>query len=228
MLLQKIKSYCLLAFFFLIALSAGCEKHFDSIEEYEKYVKSEDSPYAQTISRNGVKVTLRYLPTDVLMINQLKSFEKEKIKIEIDTSLNAEQKNEWIKKEKDELAKYRKSYDNGLHFMLTLAYEDENKDIVYDKGKAGFETYSEWLQKLLFKLDQYIYINSETQGEIPPSLTHLERSYGMYKHSNILLQFPKSSAKNIEIVIKEFGLGSGNLEFEFKNLSDSPKLISGI
>ena len=226
MLLQKIKSYCLLSLFFLIALFAGCEKHFNSIEEYEKYVKSEDSPYAQTITRNGVKVTLRFLPTDVLMINQLKAYEEEKIKVVRDTSLSAEQKNGWIKKEKNELAQYRKNYDNGVHFMLTFVYEDEDKDIVYEKGRAGFESYNEWVQKLLFKLDKYIYINSETAGEIPPSLIHTERNFGIFRHTNTLFEFTKSVNNteindedgNVKIIVKEFGLGTGPLIFDFNIL----------
>jgi hypothetical protein len=80
---------------------------------------------------------------------------------------------------------------------------------------------------IMFKLENYVYLSSNEVDELYPSLSHLERSYGMYKHRNILLQFPKEFNNNnildnnqIKITLKEFGLGTGTLVFEFINLKN--------
>jgi len=119
---------------------------------------------------------------------------------------------------------------------MTIGYEDGLRDIVYNKSNNGFDGYSQWLNKLLFSLESYIYLSTADIDEIPPSLCYLERSYGMTKYRNFLIEFPKVfDNKNkineydaIKLTIDEFGLGTGNLKFEFGNLRSQTVLNKNI
>ncbi|RMF60084.1 MAG: hypothetical protein D6748_04885 [Calditrichaeota bacterium] len=223
--IQYISRYFLPFGLTLLVLLSGCEKRFHNLEEFEHYIKSKDSPYVKTIVKNGIRITVRYMPTEAMMIPHYRRYLRKQKNINRNTTLNKKQLAEILQKEKTVLKKQEEKYNQSLYFILNIAYEDPSKDIIYQKMQRGFGEYSRWLQKLLFHLKDYIYLQTPTMEEIPLDTYHLERTYGLRKDRTLLLMFPAEFSnhsllspvnRELTMVIKEFGLGVGRLKFEFE------------
>lgn len=204
-------------------LLAGCAKTFDNIDEYEKYVKGDDYPYLQTATRNGIQVSLRYMPTDAMMLQDYRNYEREYAKAERDTSLTKQELTNKIDKLTKKISQQRKTYFNSLYFVLTLGFEDDKNDIVYNAMNTGFDNYSDWLQQLLFGLKENIYLRTPNISKIPLSIYHMDRTYGMTKSRSLILVFPKefneidlSQQRELKMIIREFGLHTGRFVFDYK------------
>ncbi|MBI5216820.1 MAG: hypothetical protein HY960_13795 [Ignavibacteriae bacterium] len=201
----------------------GCEKRFESIDEYEKYVKADDSPFRQSVVQNGVKVTVQYLPTDAMMLRKYREHEEQKKKLVMSVMDNEEKRKQLFQLE-SEVSNQRAMYDNSLYFVLTIGYEDGKRDIEYESMKAGFQHYSAWLNKLLFSMQEYIYIETPSGDEVPLSLYNMERTYGMTKEREYLLLFPRTFNERdvlskthewLNFHIEEFGCNTGSLNVQF-------------
>lgn len=210
----------------LIFFNISCEKKVFEPAEYEAYIRSDESPYLNTVIKNGVKISLRYMPAEALLLSHYKYYTQELNSISGDSTISQTVKLNRIEEQKKRLINYEKAFKTSLHFLLTIVFEDNQRDIEYQNG-GNFEQYSNWLQTLLFRFEEFIYIQSDAFGELHPSLCHMERIYGGFKHRNILVQFPKYLDGNnlldkmpIEVCLKEFGLGSGPVTFKFDNLDD--------
>ena len=238
------KSYFPFSFFFFLFsffFLEGCTKEFSDIEEFSEYINKEDSPFKQTITKEGVKVTVNYMPADVLLIPSYKRLQeinqeikekRKKRKEKNDRQLDSLTQNvnyEDLEKKKEKILKdikdNREIYNRSVYFQLTIGYEDITKDIVYDRMKYGFDQYSDWLHKLAFRLKEYIYLKTGLIEEIPVDTYHMERTFGMTKYRKILIMFPDrfndinlmdKKNKYLELVMKEFGLGTGKLRFKFE------------
>ncbi len=207
--------FCLLFF--------GCSKSFDDLDAYEKYVKGEESPYRQTQVVNGVKASLLYLPTDAIMCNYYRNYLGEIKAAENDSSVSSAEKKKLIAEKKKEIEEIKKTFSNSVYFNLTLGYEDETKDLEYASMQQGFDVYSKWLNKLLFGLNEHIYLKTPELDEVPLVTYEMERSFGMTKSRNFLLVFPAEFNEKkilesnwIKVKIKEFGLATGTLSFEYE------------
>ncbi len=218
-------SLCLCIFITLIFLSS-CQHSFSDIDAYDQFLRSEDSPYLQEVVRSGAKVSLRYLPTDALLLNQYRDYRKTRARTLDDTRKSNQEKEEILTQAWSNVEKRRGQYAHSRYFALSIGYEDDSKDLVYHSLQAGFGNYSEWLQKLLFGLEEKIYLVDDEGNEIPLGTYHLERSYGMTKNRTLLLVFPERNfPKNGkgELIIDEFGLQTGQLRFE---LPESQNLVT--
>ena len=208
----------------LLVMLCGCKQTFSNLEEYEAYINAEDAPYTQTIIKNGSKVTVRYLSTDALMLRDYHRFREMRERLAADTSLTSKKRAERIKAEQQKLTERRADYGQSLYFKLTIGHTDESKDIVFQQSQAKTGGYSQWLQKLLFGLKESIYLRTVANNEIPLNNYHMERTYGMDKNRNFLLMFPTGEMSAslpgnnnpVTLIIKEFGLGTGRLKFEFE------------
>ena len=230
----------------VLLIFIGCQKKFSDVDKFVEYINGEESPFVKTISKEGVKVTVNFLPADGLLIPSYRKLAK----INSDTTLEQEkrqkrkekiphaktqrsqrknisslEKQKTKEKIREQIKKNKEIYNRSLYFQLTIGYEDETKDIVFERMKYGFDQYSEWLQKLAFRLKEYIYLKTELIDEIPVDTYHMERTFGMTKYRKILIMFPKrfndidllnGDNEYIELVMDEFGLGAGKLRFRFE------------
>ena len=221
-------------FTLIAALCFGCgSKTFTDLDEFERFIKSEDSPYVQTIVKNGVKLTLRYMPTDAMMINYYRRFIEKRKNLLHDTTLAANAQQSRLAELRKELQITRESYDRSLYFQLTIGYEDPNRDIVFASMAGGFGNYSQWLQKLLFGLQEKITLETALLDEVPLDTYHMERSYGMTKDRTLLLMFPEQfnginlrdhANARLKLRIAEFGLSTGTVSFEMQPRSNRVEL----
>lgn len=203
----------------LAIVSFACEHRFTSLEEYEKFVRSNDSPYMSQVVRNGIKVTVRYIPTDEMLIQNYRQLEQLKKSVKTDSSASPVSVEEAIREAEDELSEARALYDNSLYFAVTFGYDDGKRDVEYEQLKRGFQVYSEWTQKLQFRMYEYITLESPDAGAVSLSLYRLERSFGITKDRVFLLAFPETFNRvhlrqsGVTLHIAEFGLDTGNLSF---------------
>jgi hypothetical protein len=217
--------------FTLIIFLFACTKSFNSIDEFEKYVKGNDYPYLQTLNRKGIEVSLRYIPTDLIMIRFYREYEKNLSAVKQDTTLSQIQLTPKINDMKKELEQHKESFSKSVYFYLNIGFENDKDDIVYNSMNSGFENYSEWLQRMLFGMKEFIYMKTPNAGVVPLSLYHMDRTYGLTKDRTLLLSFPTEfndikllEEKNITLIIKEFGLHTGRFVFEYKLLFKKIKL----
>ncbi|SMC75398.1 hypothetical protein [Pedobacter africanus] len=117
-------------------------------------------------------------------------------------------------------------FAENLYFILSLS--KGNKELL---RQLPFETYSEMVQVLSFRMQNFI---SAELGKtsIEPVECVFQQTYGMTEANMLLLVFNKKDvgeADNLTISLKEFGLGLGNLEFPFKlkNINQIEKLDYG-
>ncbi len=220
----KVTSYFILLI--CVFTSYGCRKAktFSDLDEFEKYVNGDSYPCLKTITRNGIKMSLRYMPTDAMMTSSFRQYIKTQEKL-ISAQFKKEQYTIKVNDEKKEMLKQKTMYAQSIYFYLTISYESPSKDIVFQKMRDGHESYSQWLQKLMFALQECIYLQTETIDEIPLSMYHMERTYGMKKSRTFLLLFPtqfngqeilSTENKWVKLRVNEFSLGTGPLIFEFK------------
>jgi hypothetical protein len=216
---------CLL-FVCLGLFCSGCsrEKTVHNSEELEKYVKGKDWPDVQTLVRNGVKVSVRYMPSEALLLPQYKRYEEMEQTLAKGGTKSKTMRDSLLQDARNKIAQAKAMYDNSLYFSMTIGYEDSTRDIEYDRMKEGFTAYSSWMQKLAFGLKEYVTLETETTGEVPLDIYDMQRTFGITKDRTFLLVFPRKfneqevlSSKNKEIILwlKEFGLATGELRFSF-------------
>jgi hypothetical protein len=219
----SIKLKLVLQIVLITVFFSACQQTFTDLDQYKKYVQGEDYPYLQTIEKNGVKVELRYLPVDILLTSSYASYMKKKETLTGDKTKPELQHQEKLGKLWEDIKKRREGFDQSIYFQLKIGYVD-NKDIVYESMGQGFQSYSEWLQKLLFNLTEYIDLKTALMEEVPLIDYHFERSFGMTKYRTIMLVFPKTfndvdllkkEKEQLTIRLKEFGLKTGILKFTF-------------
>jgi hypothetical protein len=102
----------------------------------------------------------------------------------------------------------------NYYFLLSLS--KDNKEIL---KQLPFSEYSEMLQVLAFRMQSYTLAISDTNTKVETSQCLFQQTYGLSRANSVLLIFPKQkfeNSKNIKVNIKEFGLRSGDLTFDFK------------
>lgn len=217
--------YCFLLFSLCLVTLAGCTKSFKTTEAFEQFLNSEDYPYQKTEIKNGVKVSVKYMTPEAMTLTSLKQFNESKIQVETDTTLTGQQKDERLTELKKELDQSKEAYSKSVYFMVTIGYEDGKRDIEYEPMQQGFNVYSEWLQKLLFRMKEYITLETELLPEVPIDIYQMDRTYGLTKDRKFLLVFADQfnevklmdeKNKYLKLNISEFGLKTGKLSFRFE------------
>lgn len=222
-----IKSLFHIACCVFVLIISSCDKQINTVEELEEFLAEKSEEYSQSVVKNEIEFRLQYLPTEAMMLRYYKKFMEKKAAIQTDTTLGMNSVSDKIESMKEDLQKKKRNLEKSIYFKLTICPLDKNKDLIYDKMNAGFGNYSEWLQKLLFSLNEYIYLQKENGDEVPLSFYHMDRNYGMSNERNFLLIFPREfNGKEIEtdaigkisVIAEEFGLHTNTINFAFNHL----------
>jgi len=123
-------------------------------------------------------------------------------------------------KEKDSL------YNNQLFFVLSMSAK--NKELL---RQLEFSKYSEMVQVLAFRMKEFVSATPDNAKSVEPLSCVFQQTYGMGSANNVLIIFDRKellSARDLKIGIKEFGLQTGNLEFEFKTDDIKSLPINGL
>lgn len=104
-------------------------------------------------------------------------------------------------------------FAKNLYFILSLS--KDNKELL---RQLPFETYSEMVQVLSFRMQNFISAELD-KTTIEPVECAFQQTYGMTEANMLLLVFNKKDigeAEDLTISLKEFGLGFGDLKFPFR------------
>ncbi len=175
-------------------------------EQLSKFTSSDSETYRE-IRRNGYIIRVNYLPLRYFELRHL-------------VALGQQASEDSRRQAMEEAAA---QYDSGLYFMITLAHEDPNRDVEYERI-GNYSDYSAQLQKFLFRMGEYIHLETATNSDIKLSVYDFERTYGYTKHRKMLVCFPKEfngteilseESEFVRMEFKEFGFGIGKQRVEW-------------
>ncbi|MEP5363803.1 MAG: hypothetical protein ABJQ37_08190 [Reichenbachiella sp.] len=189
----------LIVLLFLVACSSPS---YLTEEELGQFVLEPSNGLIKQSEANGLELQVYYKPTGLLVAQELNSAE--------DTS------------------QYRilnKKYGKYAYFILDLS--SNNKNALYESG--SYDRFSENLQTLAFRMDQYANLTTSKSDTIPVGDFIYPRMYGMSSSATVMFVFNREKINEADWVsfnLSEFGMGSGNQQFRFDvdDLEQVPKL----
>ena len=195
----------IILFFTLILGIESCSSSTSDYKEYMQYIAQSENGLTKTKTTMGLKISIKYLPIDYLVYNEIQSTDK-------------------TKKVKEDLYK---RYENSLTFMLTFSPEKDKNFDVTKVGISNYEEFSERIETMNFNFSNFITLETE-QKKIIPELTQMESVYGLVNKRNILLVFNKKKIiDDIRIIYKDeiFGTGTHKFLFKKKDLLAVPQFV---
>ncbi len=186
--------------YLFVLLLLGCAKWGQYTEaELKAYLGDPDNGVVREKKVGTVKVSAQYRPTDLLVAQELRS---------TDTT-------------PEEISRLKDRYGPYHYFILNMVSQDDH---VLDMSKVGYPAFSDLLQTLAFRMDQYAYLTTSEKDTIPVADFIFPRMYGSMKSTALLFSFSREGMKRrnyewIELNMKEFGLRTGPMKFRFKRSS---------
>jgi hypothetical protein len=175
----------------------------DSAAALSDYVSSPENGLVQETQSQGYRIAVTYRPTDLLVAQAMDG-----------THFDA--------KVVDSLRRYY-----GAFHYFALSISKDNKEALHPPSAAG--SYSELLQTLSFRMDNYVNLTAPVADTIPVLDFALNRTYGLHQSTDLLFVFSKAETSEkqwMQFNLREFGLGVGDQRFRFrmKDLEDVPGL----
>lgn len=176
---------------------------FLSEEKLRAYINDESNNLAVSKQIGNTTMKLTYRPVDFLRLREIKS--------ESDSA---------------GIKQAMKLYNNYTYFVLQLS--SGGKDALYGLS-ADQQDFSEKLQTLSFRMNQYVQLVTSNADTIPLADAHYTRTFGMSTSSDILMVFNNEKIVKtdwLSISFKDFGFKTGNQSFRFetKKINATPKL----
>jgi hypothetical protein len=103
-------------------------------------------------------------------------------------------------------------FQDKLFFVLSLSAN--NKELL---KQLPFSQYSEMVQVMAFRMNSFIDVVPDNNKPVEPLDCIFQQTYGMGASNNLLIVFDKKrlmTAQNLRVHITEFGLNTGDLNFE--------------
>ncbi|ELR73391.1 Putative lipoprotein precursor [Fulvivirga imtechensis AK7] len=188
-----------------LLFTLGCKPTYLSEEGLKSYVLDPDNELTKEISYKDYSVKVTFRPADLLI---------------------AQETGGETEVEKEELERLRQKYSDHYYFILSLSRD--NKEAHYQTGQ-GFGQFSELVQRLSFRMHEYVNLTTSAQDTIHVGDYIFPRTYGMGGATNLMFAFnrEKSIGKEwLQLNLKEFGLGVGNQNFRFRieDIETVPKI----
>lgn len=174
----------------MISVSVSCKKKISSNADLIEYINNPENGLVKTVEINKIKVELRYKPWQLMLVKQNK----------LPKQINGSPEN---------------TMKDKYFFVLSLSAD--NKELL---RQLPFNQYSEMVQVLAFRMMGYISLIPDDKKPIVPEDCLFQQTYGIAHANQLLIVFDKTkleAAKQLQIKIKEFGLGIGNLNFQINN-----------
>lgn len=190
--------------FLSVALAIGCKpKTFSTEKELIAYLQEEGNGLKKTNEVGDYKITVTYRPTDLLVLQEVGE-----------------------KPTDEAIEKAKSKYQNYYYFILSLSKSGKE---ALDQSQ-GFGQYSEMVQKLSFRVPEFVNMTTSANDTIPVADFILNRTYGLGNSTDILVVFNKEKAKGQEWVqfnLNEFGMNLGNnrIRFRVSDLQNCPRLL---
>ena len=173
----------------LLAMSTACNTATYSPEELEAYVIEPKNGLFKVATSGRISYEVKYLPAELVASREIESGE-----LTIDTL-------QYL------LDKYRKSV------LFEVAISSAGKEILsFNRENAS---YGETLQSLAFGMEKNIYLIT-SRDTLYPNAYMLDRTYGLGNTTKVLVAFPNLYSSDVQMVLKEIGVGAGTNRFHFR------------
>jgi hypothetical protein len=166
----------------------SCKKRITKQSDLIAYINDPDNGLQKTQQIGQIKAVLTYKPGLITAFKQQPSIKTDKT-----NPLN---------------------FKDKLFFVLSLS--TNNKEVL---RQLPFSQYSEMVQVLAFRMNEFIEAIPDDGKPVEPIECLFQQTYGMGIANNVLIVFNKEKlldANNLKIKVKEFGLNTGNLNFEIE------------
>lgn len=196
-----------------LAFSA-CGQEPETVAEYEIWMKDPEHGLSQTRTVNDLRITMQYLPPELLMHRE--QFDSEE-------------------KESSDPEKQQDLYKDNLMFLMTIAPRDagmQGQDVMIH-GVASEQEFFERQMAMNFDVGQYVSLRT-IHGEAPPVLAHFENSYELRKERKVMLAFTgrmnekqvlDADTIDVTFVDKIFNTGIHHFVFEAKSLKAASEVF---
>ncbi len=189
--------------FSLLTCFYSCNDSIDSKEELLTWMADVDNGYVKKNRANGFLLSMKYLPTEYLAINEM----------------NKDGNSSKLYNE------YLKEFENSKTFILTIVHEDKTIDASTYKV-SNLSEYSKRITDLSFNIKDIVYLKTNTGKKISPVLTTMENEYELGNKKTFYLVFSDEgkimASEKIDIILEDTFLDTGLSHFVF----DTNKLNS--
>ena len=183
---------------------AGARPFVDA-EEYRSYVWGDAWPHRAGVDVRDVRFEARYLHPDAVALPALAQ-----------GATNA--------------SDVRRQASKVTTLHLRIEPVGQRDDLVFERlRRSGKRAYDAWLNRLLFGMADYVELDVEGGQPIPLGAYHMERTFGVGggPGRSFFLTFPEHAteplvAGAIDLVIREFGLGTGSIRLSFPKADARP------
>lgn len=187
--------------FILFMVGCGNSAHLPP-EKLSAFVVDEEHGLKKSASLGNVNIEVTYRPVDLLVYQEIG-------KQVVDAK---------------EIENLRKKYNQYIYFILSLS--NDSKEALHQTGGSQ---YSELVQTLSFRMNDYVTLTTAASDTIPVGDFMLNRTYGMSSSTDLLFVFSKEKAIGqdwIQFNLNEFGLEVGNQRFRFsmKDIGEVPEV----
>ena len=171
-------------------------------EKLSAFVVDEEHGLKKSAALGNVNIEVTYRPVDLLVYQEIG-------KQVVDAK---------------EIENLRKKYNQYIYFILSLS--NDSKEALHQTGGSQ---YSELVQTLSFRMNDYVTLTTAASDTIPVGDFMLNRTYGMSSSTDLLFVFSKEKAIGqdwIQFNLNEFGLEVGNQRFRFsmKDIEEVPEV----
>jgi hypothetical protein len=194
----------LVAAFGLVFFLKGRAPEFVTEQSLLQYMQDPGNGLCKATKQGGVEISAIYRPTDLLVAQELgvKAFSGE------------------------ELSQYRSKYSTYAYF--TLSFSKDNRDALYGTA-TSYGDFSENLQKLSFRLREYLQMTTSAQDTVHMADYHFSRMHGMGGSTQVLVAFDRQDIVDkewVQLNLAELGFGAGrvNLRFTTRDLLSAPSI----
>jgi len=218
-----------IAFGFLLVTAAACicywffssKTEVKTLSELEGHVKSEEAKQTQTVEKKEFRLTVTYRSTAAILLQEYQHLKQEEDRMK-SVSVPVRNRESAIAGLRENIKKQQSLYDKSLYFVLKIGYIDGKRDIEYESMKSGYGNYSQWMQRLAYTMNRFIYLETPQVPEVPLVIYQMDRTYGITKDRSFLLVFPRKF-NNVDLTkedwlrvnVREFGLDVGEVSFKY-------------
>ncbi|WP_286863357.1 MULTISPECIES: hypothetical protein [Sphingobacterium] len=119
----------------------------------------------------------------------------------------------------------QKKNDPGIQRYFSIQFSHDGHELL---AQLPRDEYGAYVQLFSFNMDKYIFLRTDSGKEYSAGMVSYQPTYNMGKSNELLAVFNEdlSPYKNLRLVIKEFGLHLGQLEFSIdaEKLKYSPNI----
>lgn len=192
-------------FCFMCILTSCNSNQFDQYDDMKNFVMDESTGYTNTKTVNGVKFTLTYNPTDLMIKREIRD----------DSTAN-------------NIRRLREKYRRNLYFNLSIS--KNNQELLTDVIPRK-QQYVEMVDQLLFNMKDKVHLISGEKDTIPMTDYIYPRMYGMAQSTTILIVYPRDEkllkGNEFDFIVDDIGLETGDIKIRMntKIIKNEPSLI---